>query len=113
MFVTSTTAGSDALNVLWNIESPTCFRGNENLISFSVPVYKPSIDFNLESVNVTKPTPPPPLELKLYWNTFVVTAVFAGGVQRSSISPPEADEYPTPTVPIPEKVVTLGEKLSM
>ena len=49
-FVTSTTAASDELNVLWNIESPACFKGNENLISFSVPVYEPSADFNLESV---------------------------------------------------------------
>ena len=111
--VTSTTAGSDALNVLWNIESPACFRGNENLISFSVPVYEPSMDFNLESVNVTKPTPPPPVEVKLYWNTFVVTAVFTGGVNLSSISPPDVDEYPTPTVPIPVKVVELVEKLSI
>ena len=86
---------------------------NENLISFSVPVYEPSTDFNLESVNVTKPTPPVPVSLKLYCNTLVVTAVFAGGVKRSSISPPEADEYPTPTVPMPEKVVGLGEKLSI
>ena len=81
--VTSTTAASDESNVLWNIESPACFRGNENLISFSVPVYEPSIDFNLELVNVTKPTPPPPLSVKLYWNTLVVIAVFAGGVKRS------------------------------
>ena len=113
LFVTSTTAASSELNVLWNIASPACFILNENLISFSVPVYDPSADFNLESVNVTKPTPPVPVSLKLYCNTLVVTAVFAGGVKRCSISPPEADEYPTPTVQIPEKVVTLGEKLSM
>ena len=66
LFVTSTTAASDELNVLWNIGSPACFRGNENLMSFSVPVYEPSADFNLESVNVTKPTPPVPDSLKLY-----------------------------------------------
>ena len=69
--------------------------------------------FNLESVNVTNPTPPVPVSVKLYWNTLVVIAVFAGGVKRSSISPPVADEYPTPTVPIPEKLVTLVEKLSI
>ena len=55
-------------------------------------MYDPSADFNLESVNVTKPTPPVPVSLKFYCNTLVVTAVFAGGVKRSSISPPEADE---------------------
>ena len=69
LFVTSTTDASDESNVLWNIGSLACFRGNENLMSFSVPVYEPSIDFNLELVNVTKPTPPPPLSVKLYWNT--------------------------------------------
>ena len=52
-------------------------------MSFSVPVYEPSADFNLESVNVTKPTPPVPDSLKLYWNTLVVIAVFAGGFKRS------------------------------
>ena len=71
-------------------------------MSFSVPVYEPSADFNLEFVNVTKPTPPVPVSVKLYWNTLVVIAVFAGGVKRSSISPPVADEYPTPIVPIPD-----------
>ena len=91
-FVTSTTAVSDESNVLWNIGSPACFRGNENLISFSVPVYEPSADFNLEFVNVTKPTPPVPVSLKFLWNTLVVIAVFAGGVKRSSISPPDAVE---------------------
>ena len=91
-FVTSTTAASDELNVLWNIGSPACFKGNENLMSFSVPVYEPSADFNLEFVNVTKPTPPVPVSVKLYWNTLVVMAVFAGGVKRSSISPPDAVE---------------------
>jgi len=40
----------------------------------------------------TKPTPPVPVSLKLYWNTFVVIAVFAGGVKRSSISPSDVDE---------------------
>ena len=92
LFVTSTIAGSSELNVLWNIASPVCFILNENLMSFSVPVYEPSTDFNLESVNVTKPTPPVPVSLKLYWNTFVVMAVFAGGVKRSSISPSGVDE---------------------
>ena len=52
-------------------------------MSFSVPVYEPSADFNLEFVNVTKPTPPVPVSVKLRWNTFVVIAVFAGGVKRS------------------------------
>ena len=110
MFVTSTTAGFSELNVLWNIESPVCFILNENLISFSVPVYEPSTDFNLESVNVTKPTPPVPVSLKLYWKTLVSINVFAGGVRRSSMSPSDVDEYPTPTVPIP---ALLLEKLSM
>ena len=82
-------------------------------MSFSVPVYEPSTDFNLESVNVTKPTPPPPLEVKLYWNTFVVIAVFAGGVSRSSKSPPEAVEYPTPITPNPDVEVSFVEKLSI
>ena len=107
LFVTSTTAASDESNVLWNIGSPACFRGNENLMSFSVPVYEPSADFNLEFVNVPKPTPPVPVSVKLRWNTLVVIAVFAGGVKRISISPPVAEEYPTPTVPIPVKVVEL------
>ena len=82
-------------------------------MSFSVPVYEPSIDFNLELVNVTKPTPPPPLSVKLYWNTLVVIAVFAGGVKRSSISPPEAVEYPTPITPRPDVDVLFVEKLSI
>ena len=79
------------MNVLWNIASPVFFKLNENLISLSVPVYDPSADFNLESVNVTNPTPPVPVSLKLYWNTLVVIAVFAGGVNRSPIPPPVAD----------------------
>ena len=82
-------------------------------MSFSVPVYEPSADFNLEFVNVTKPTPPVQVSVKLYWNTLVVIAVFAGGVKRISISPHVAEEYTTPTVPIPEKLVTLVEKLSI
>ena len=53
---------------MWKIESTVCFKLNENLTSFSVPVYDPSEDFNLESVNVTSPTPPVPDSLKLYWN---------------------------------------------
>ena len=109
LFVTSTTDTSDASNVLWNIGSPVCVKLNENLISLSVPVYDPSWAFSLESVNVTNPTPPVPVSVKLYWNTLVVTAVFAGGVKRSSISPPDVDEYPIPIVPIP---ALLLEKLS-
>ena len=66
LFVTSTTDSSSELNILWNIASPVFFKLNENLISLSVPVYDPSADFNLESVNVTKPTPPVPVSLKLY-----------------------------------------------
>ena len=66
LFVTSTTAASSESNVLWNIGSPVCVKLNENLISLSVPVYVPSADFNLESVNVTNPTPPVPVSLKLY-----------------------------------------------
>ena len=91
-FVTSTTASSDESNTLWKIESPLCSKLNENLTSFSVPVYDPSSDLYLEFVNVTKPTLSDPVSLKLYWNTLVVIALFAGGVIRSSISPPVADE---------------------
>ena len=92
LFTKSIMVSSSESKTLWNIGLPSFVKLNENLMSLSVPVYVPSCDFNLESVKVTKPTPPVPVSLRLYWNTFVVTAVFAGGVKRSSRSPPDADE---------------------
>ena len=64
-------------------------------------------------MKVTKPTPPVPVSVKLYWNTFVVTAVFAGGVNLSSKSPPDVEEYPTPIVPIPDPLKVSKEPNSL
>ena len=36
--------------------------------------------------------------------------MFAGGVKRSSISPSLADEYPTPTVPIPDESGRISQR---
>ena len=42
-----------------------------------------------------------------------MTAVFAGGVNLSSKSPPDVEEYPTPIVPIPDPLKVSKEPNSL